>query len=252
MIKALIIDDEAYARESLTKVINQYCQEISIVGIGENVQQAVELISRFSPDLVFLDIEMPNGNGFTLFDKIKNPSFETIFTTAYEEYAIKAFRFAALDYLTKPIDFRQLQESIERFKRKQKVELKEQRIELLIENLSNKPTEFNKIVLPDYDGFSMVKISDIIYCKADGSYTEVHLLSGKKITTSRLLKSLEELLPEQTFYRIHKSYLVNLNLIKRYNKMDGHQVLMENNILLDVSERNKKEFLDKLLNRQNV
>lgn len=249
MIKALIIDDEAYARESLTKVINQYCQEISIVGIGENVVQAVELINRFSPDLVFLDIEMPNGNGFTLFDKIKNPSFETIFTTAYEEYAIKAFRFAALDYLTKPIDFRQLQESIERFKSKQKVELKEQRIELLIENLSNKPSEFNKIVLPDYDGFSMVKISDIIYCKADGSYTEVYLLNGKKITTSRLLKSLEELLPEQTFYRIHKSYIVNLNLIKRYNKMDGHQVLMENNILLDVSERNKKEFLDKLLNR---
>lgn len=249
MIKALIIDDEAYARESLTKVINQYCQEISIVGIGENVVQAVELISRYSPDLVFLDIEMPNGNGFTLFDKIKNPSFETIFTTAYEEYAIKAFRFSALDYLTKPIDFRQLQESIERFKSKQKIELKEQRIELLIENLSNKPTEFNKIVLPDYEGFSMVKISDIIYCKADGSYTEVHLLNGKKITTSRLLKSLEELLPEQTFYRIHKSYLVNLNLIKRYNKMDGHQVLMENNVLLDVSERNKKEFLDKVLNR---
>lgn len=249
MIKALIIDDEAYARDSLTKVINQYCQEISIVGIGENVIQAVELINRFSPDLVFLDIEMPNGNGFTLFDKIKNPSFETIFTTAYEEYALKAFRFSALDYLTKPIDFRQLQESIERFKSKQKIELKEQRIELLIENLSNKPTEFNKIVLPDYDGFSMVKISDIIYCKADGSYTEVHLLNGKKITTSRLLKSLEELLPKQTFYRIHKSYLVNLNLIKRYNKIDGHQVLMENNILLDVSERNKKEFLDKVLNR---
>jgi two-component system LytT family response regulator len=249
MIKALIIDDEAYARESLIKVINQYCQEISIVGVGENVTEAIELIYHHSPDIVFLDIQMPNGNGFTLFDKIKNPQFETIFTTAYEEYAIKAFRFAALDYLTKPIDFRELQESIERFKRKQKVELKEQRIELLIENLSNKPTEFNKIVLPDYDGFTMVKLSDIIYCKADGSYSEVHLLNGKKITTSKLLKSLEELLPDQTFYRIHKSYLVNLNLIKRYNKIDGHQVLMENNILLDVSERNKKEFLDKLLNR---
>jgi two-component system LytT family response regulator len=249
MIKAIIIDDEIFARESLVKVINQYCPELSILGIGENVAEAIELIYRYSPDIVFLDIEMPNGNGFTLFDKIKNPHFETIFTTAYEEFAIKAFRVSALDYLTKPIDFRQLQDAIERFKRKQKVELKEQRMELLIENLTNRPTEFSKIVLPDYEGYTMVKIADILYCKADGSYTEVHLLNGKKITTSKLLKVVEELLPEQTFYRTHKSYLVNLNLIKRYNKND-HQVLMENNVALDVSDRNKKEFIERLLQKQ--
>jgi two-component system LytT family response regulator len=249
MIKAIIIDDEIFARESLVKVINQYCPEVSILGIGENVAEAIELIYRYSPDIVFLDIEMPNGNGFTLFDKIKNPHFETIFTTAYEEFAIKAFRVSALDYLTKPIDFRQLQDSIERYKRKQKVELKEQRMELLIENLTNKPTEFSKIVLPDYEGYTMVKIADILYCKADGSYTEVHLLNGKKITTSKLLKVVEELLPEQTFYRTHKSYLVNLNLIKRYNKND-HQVLMENNVALDVSDRNKKEFIERLLQKE--
>lgn len=249
MIKAIIIDDEVFARESLAKVINQYCQEVSILGIGENVAEAIELIYRYSPDIVFLDIEMPNGNGFTLFDKIKNPHFDTIFTTAYEEFAIKAFRVSALDYLTKPIDFRQLQDSIERYKRKQKVELKEQRMELLIENLTNRPTEFSKIVLPDYEGYTMVKIADILYCKADGSYTEVHLLNGKKITTSKLLKVVEELLPEQTFYRTHKSYLVNLNLIKRYNKND-HQVLMENNVALDVSDRNKKEFIDRLLQKE--
>lgn len=249
MIKAIIIDDEIFARESLVKVINQYCPEVSILGIGENVAEAIELIYRYSPDIVFLDIEMPNGNGFTLFDKIKNPHFETIFTTAYEEFAIKAFRVSALDYLTKPIDFRQLQDSIERYKRKQKVELKEQRMELLIENLTNRPTEFSKIVLPDYEGYTMVKIADILYCKADGSYTEVHLLNGKKITTSKLLKVVEELLPEQTFYRTHKSYLVNLNLIKRYNKND-HQVLMENNVALDVSDRNKKEFIERLLQKE--
>ena len=248
MIKAIIIDDEIFARESLVKVINQYCPEVSILGIGENVAEAIELIYRYSPDIVFLDIEMPNGNGFTLFDKIKNPHFDTIFTTAYEEFAIKAFRVSALDYLTKPIDFRQLQDSIERYKRKQKVELKEQRMELLIENLTNRPTEFSKIVLPDYEGYTMVKIADILYCKADGSYTEVHLLNGKKITTSKLLKVVEELLPEQTFYRTHKSYLVNLNLIKRYNKND-HQVLMENNVALDVSDRNKKEFIERLLQK---
>jgi two-component system LytT family response regulator len=122
-------------------------------------------------------------------------------------------------------------------------------MELLIENLTNRPTEFSKIVLPDYEGYTMVKIADILYCKADGSYTEVHLLNGKKITTSKLLKVVEELLPEQTFYRTHKSYLVNLNLIKRYNKND-HQVLMENNVALDVSDRNKKEFIERLLQKQ--
>ncbi|MBP6089725.1 MAG: response regulator transcription factor [Crocinitomicaceae bacterium] len=247
MIKAIIIDDEAHARESLTNVIHQYCQEITVIGSGENVADAIALINRFSPDIVFLDIDLPNGNGFTLFEHITSPNFETIFTTAYEEYAIKAFRVAALDYLTKPIDFRQLIEAVERFRTKQKVELKEQRIELLLENLSNKPTEFNKLVLPDYDGYTLIKVSDIIYCKADGSYTEIYLLNGKTITTSKLLKVVEELLPSQTFYRIHKSYVVNMNLIKRYNKSEGHQVLMENNTLLDVSDRNKKEFIERLV-----
>lgn len=247
MIKAIIIDDEAHARESLTNVIHQYCQEITVIGSGENVADAIALINRFSPDIVFLDIDLPNGNGFTLFEHITSPNFETIFTTAYEEYAIKAFRVAALDYLTKPIDFRQLIEAVERFRTKQKVELKEQRLELLLENLSNKPTEFNKLVLPDYDGYTLIKVSDIIYCKADGSYTEIYLLNGKTITTSKLLKVVEELLPSQTFYRIHKSYVVNLNLIKRYNKSEGHQVLMENNTLLDVSDRNKKEFIERLV-----
>ena len=247
MIKAIIIDDEAHARESLTNVIHQYCQEITVIGSGENVADAIALINRFSPDIVFLEIDLSNGNGFTLFEHITSPNFETIFTTAYEEYAIKAFRVAALDYLTKPIDFRQLIEAVERFRTKQKVELKEQRIELLLENLSNKPTEFNKLVLPDYDGYTLIKVSDIIYCKADGSYTEIYLLNGKTITTSKLLKVVEELLPSQTFYRIHKSYVVNLNLIKRYNKSEGHQVLMENNTLLDVSDRNKKEFIERLV-----
>ena len=249
MIKALIIDDELSARESLIKVLNLYCENITVVAVGSSVEDAIDLIYRFSPDIVFLDIEMPNGNGFTLFEKIKQPSFETIFTTAYEEFAIKAFRISALDYLTKPIDFRQLQEAIGKYRQKQKIGIREQRFELLIENMTNRPSEFNKIVLPDYEGYSMINISDIIYCQADGSYTHIYLLNGKKLTTSKLLKSIEELLPNETFFRIHKSYLVNLNLIKRYIKIDGNQVVLENNIKLDVSDRNRKEFLDKLLRK---
>lgn len=249
MIRALIIDDEFSARDGLKRIVKQYCPEITIVGTGENVKEAIYLINQHAPDLVFLDIEMPNGNGFTLFDTIKTPQFETIFITAYEEYAIKAFRVAALDYLTKPVDYRQLRDSIDKLNNKRKIELKEQRIELLIQNIANKPTEFNKIVLPDYNGFTLVDVSDILFCKADGSYTEVYLIDGRVITTSRLLKSFEELLPNETFFRIHRSYLVNLNLIKRFNKSDGFQVIMENNIVLDVSERNKKELVEKLNNK---
>ncbi len=251
MIKVLIVDDEQSARESLVSIIQKYCDGVSIIGLGKNVDEAVDLIYRFSPDLVFLDIEMPKGNGFSLFEKVKSPSFETIFTTAYEEFAIKAFRVSALDYLTKPLDFRQVQEAILKFKQKQKVELREQRIELLIENMSNRPNEFNKLVVPDVDGLSLVNVSEIVYCQADGSYTHLHFLNGKKITTSKLLKSIEELLPEETFFRIHKSYLVNLNLIKRYNKIDGHQVLMENNVFLDVADRQKRAFLDKISSNRN-
>ena len=167
MITAVIIDDESKARESLKKTITSYCPEVTILAMGNNVADAVTLINEHSPDIVFLDIEMPNGNGFTLFDKIKTPQFTTIFTTAYEEYAIKAFRIAALDYLTKPIDFRQLQEAVARYKNKQKIELKEHRLELLIENMSNRPSEFNKIALPDHEGYTIVRTSDIIYCQAD-------------------------------------------------------------------------------------
>jgi len=249
MIKVIIIDDEPKAKESLKKTIAIYCPELTILACGNNVEDALTLINQHAPDIVFLDIEMPNGNGFTLFEKIKNPTFTTIFTSAYEEYAIKAFRIAALDYLNKPIDFRQLQEAVGRFKNKQKIELKQQRLELLIENMTNRSSEFNKIALPDHQGYTMVKTSDILYCQADSSYTIVHLINGKKIITSKILKLIEELLPAETFYRIHKSYIVNLNLIKQYVKNDGNHVLLENDVKLDVSDRNKKEFLEKLLQK---
>lgn len=249
MITAIIIDDEAKARESLYKTVLTYCPEVKIVAMGNNVADAVRLINLYTPEIVFLDIEMPNGNGFTLFDKIRQPQFTTVFTTAYEEYAIKAFRVSALDYLVKPIDYRLLQDAISKYRSKKKIELKEERLDLLIENMANRPSEFSKIALADTEGFTMVRTSDIIYCQADGSYTIVYLLNGNKIIASKLLKLIEELLPDETFYRIHKSYIVNLNLIKKYIKMDGNQVVLANDVRLDVSERNKKEFLDRLLQK---
>ncbi len=249
MITALIIDDEQRSQDLLKKTIEKYCPDVKVMAIGSSVDEAVNLIHTYNPDLVFLDIEMPNGNGFTLFDKIKNITFAVIFTTAFEEYAIKAFRISALDYLTKPIDFRDLQEAVNKLKHKQKILLNEQRITLLLENISNRTNEFNKIALPINDGYTLINMSDIVYCEADGNYTYVHLLNGDRIVSSKILKLIEALLPSQTFYRIHKSCLVNLNLIKTYSKKDGNSVTMQTGKTLDVAERNKKEFLETLLKK---
>jgi two-component system LytT family response regulator len=246
MIKAIIIDDEQGARNSLSKLLLNYCKDVEIKGMASSVSSGLTLIYDHSPDVVFLDISLPDGNGFDIFEQIPSPSFDTIFITAYEEYAVKAFRVAALDFLTKPIDYRQLQEALKRFKQKQKMRLKEERLRLLIENLSNRPSEFNKIVLPDYDGYQLLKVGDIIYCEADGSYTHIHLINGKKVTTSRILKLVEQMLPETTFHRIHKSYLVNLNLIERYSRIEGNKIILANHTELDVSDRNKKAFLERL------
>lgn len=244
MITAIIIDDEQRSRDVLKKSIEKYCKDVSIIGMGTCVDDAVDLIHSFNPDLVFLDIEMPQGNGFTLFDKIKNIHFDIIFTTAYEEYAVKAFRVSALDYLTKPIDHRQLVDAINRLKNKKKLQINEQRFALLLENISNRPDEFNKIAFPTNEGYTMINTADIVYCEADENYTLIYLLNGERMVVSKTLKLVEELLPSKTFYRIHRSFVVNLNLINEYTKENGNSVIMKTGKSLDVSERNKKSFLE--------
>jgi two-component system LytT family response regulator len=244
MITAIIIDDEQRSQDVLKKTIEKYCNDVKIVATGNCVDDAVDLIRNYNPDLVFLDIEMPNGNGFTLFDKVKNIHFDVIFTTAYEEYAIKAFRVSALDYLTKPIDHRQLQDAVNRLKNKKKLQINEQRFALLLENISNRPDEFNKIALPTNEGYIMINTGDIVYCEADENYTIVYLLNGERMVVSKTLKLVEELLPQKTFYRIHRSFVANLNLIKEYSKENGNSVIMKTGKMLDVSERNKKAFLE--------
>jgi len=216
MIKAIIIDDEKRSRDGLSTLLAKHCRDVEVVGTGHNISTGLQLIYDYSPDLVFLDIAMPDSNGFELFEHLPNPTFETIFITAHEEFAVKAFRMAALDYLTKPIDYRLLMESVARFKEKQQLKGRDKRMKLLLENLNNNPTSFNKIVFPDYQGFNAIRINDILYCQADGSYTHIYLLDGKKITTSKLLKQVVDMLPQETFFRIHKSYVVNINQIQQY------------------------------------
>ena len=246
MINCIIVDDEVRSRDALSKLLGKYCPDVNIIDKAENIETARDLILKNQPDLVFLDIEMPNGNGLELLSQFKNINFSVIFITAHEGYAIKAFRYSAIDYITKPIDYRVLLEAVNKFKQKQKIELKQQRFELLLENISNNPRQFNRVAIPNLTGFELINISEIMYCEGDGNYTKIHLLNNAQILSSKTLKYFDDLLPPETFFRIHKSYLVNINLIDSYQRTDGNRVIMKNKSVLEVSERNRKEFLNKL------
>jgi len=250
MIRAIIVDDIETARMGLSKLIEQNCRDVSVVSMASSAQEAIRLIKKLSPDLVFLDVKMPNQNGFQMLQEIGKIDFEVVFTTAYEEYAIKAFRFSALDYLTKPISPKLLVEAINRFREKQVIHLKQQRFEILFENSHNSIDKFNKMAIPTQTGMTLLTISNILYCKGDGNYTKVYQLNeDKPLLSSKTLKYFEDLLPEAIFFRAHKSTLLNLNLVNEYNKTEGNTAIMVNGTSLEVSERNKKKFTDRLLRR---
>jgi two-component system, LytTR family, response regulator len=246
MIKAIIVDDEKKSRITLENLLHQNCQNVMIMDLCESVETALNAIDKHSPDLVFLDIEMPFQNGFALLEKIKVPSFEIIFTTAYDHYAIKAIRFSALDYLLKPIDVDELKSAIEKVENK-RANKKNQihDYEMLLSNLKIK-SRSAKIAVPTFDGLQMLGAEEIIKCTAHESYTEISLCNGSKIMVSRLLKEYEDLLSDLNFFRIHNSCLVNLTHVKKYIKGEGGYVLMSDGASCEVSRRKKTELLSRL------
>jgi two-component system LytT family response regulator len=248
MINAIIIDDEARAIESLSKTIEKYCTDVSILATGNNVIQAVELIKKHNPDIIFLDVQMPEENGFALFQKLNNITADIIFTTAHTQYALQAFRVSAFDFLQKPIDFRMLQETLAKYTSKKKIQLTQQRIELLIQNISNNAKQFDKLILPANDAYIIINPPDILYCQADGAYTRFFLINGESYFVSNNIGFYQDALPAQTFFRIHRSSIVNLNHIKKYDKQN-RQITLSTGTTLDVADREKKALLDKLSNK---
>lgn len=247
----IIIDDERIAREAFKDLIDRYLSDrIEVKGLGESVKKGVDLINKYSPDIVFLDIEMPIESGFKLFDYFTNYTFEVIFTTAFKQYAIDAIKYAALDYLLKPINFIDLREALKLYDRKKTTNSSQQRIETLISNLSIGTIIDQKVAFPTIDGYQMEKLNDIIYCEGDVNYTKVHICDGRMIMVSKILKEVEELLSSQYFYRTHKSFLVNLNYIKSYSRAEM-DILLDNNECLPVSHRKNDEFLTVLTNWRN-
>lgn len=244
-INAVIIDDEVGNIATLKEFIKKYCFNISVVGSAENIDDGYILIKKTNPDLVFLDIEMPRGNGFELVDKFKKISFEIIFVTAFNNYAIKAFQYAALSYLLKPINIVDLQNAIERITERIKNKNSDIQIKFLLENLKQNDQSFRKIGLPTLNGLYFEEVNSITHIKAEGSYTIAFTLNAKSQLISKSLKEFEDILPTSLFFRIHHSYIVNMNFIKRYYKGRGGYIELNDGTEIEVAVRKKEDFLKK-------
>ncbi len=237
-LNALIVEDEANSRDILRNYLSKYCENVTVVGEAASIQEALQLIHGNEPDLVFLDVEMPYGNAFDLLDQLPDRSFETVFVTAYNQYAIDALNNHAAYYLMKPINIDELIKAVEYVS---EIKTKETALEDTILN-AKLPKVEGKITLPQQDGFQVLNVADILYCKADDNYTEIHL-EKKKILVSKTLKYFEEALSPFPFARIHKSYLVNVNEVIKYKKGKGGSVVVSNGRELLVSASKKKELL---------
>jgi len=246
MLKALIVDDEDKARENLAAIIKEYCENIEVAGMSGTVEDALSMIKKVDPQLVFLDIKMNNETGFDLIERIDEMTFDVIFITAYDQYAIKAFKCCAIDYLLKPISIDELQDAIQKVEDKMDSNQSKLNYQILKEHLHTGSSRPKKIGIPTSEGLIFVKIEDIIRCEADGSYTHIFLKGNEKITVSKILKEYDELLSDYHFQRIHQSHLINLDLIKKYINAKGGQVVMLDDSIVGVS-RNYKEKLVKRL-----
>ncbi len=246
MLRAVIVEDEKRSRETLSGLLKLYCKNLTVVGEAENVREGLEVIKQQNPDVVFLDIQMPDGSGFKLLEQIKQISFDVIFTTAYDQFAIKAIRFSALDYLLKPILPNDLVNAVNKAEKNKQVQKSNSNIKVLLENINRPPAESPKIILSTSEKINVIKVDEIIRCESDNYYTMFYFTDGKRLLVSKTLKEQEELLSEHNFIRPHKSHLINVKYIKSYLKTDGGVILMENGSKIPVSRR-KKEYIKEIL-----
>ena len=245
MYKAVIIEDEYHLREALSIMLEMIVPEqVQVIGYAESAEEAVRLIDRLQPDIVFMDILLKSGTGFDVLQQISYRKFHLIFTTAYEEYAIRAFKFSALDYLLKPIDPEELRIAIDRISGLKERFLEETQVSELVQHLHKTP---QRIVLPTQEAMHVVKISQIMYCETSGSYTTFYLSDGKKIIVSKPLKNYESILQPPDFFRVHQSYLINTHCITSYSR-EG-MIEMENGVTIPIS-RAKKEAFFKLMREE--
>jgi len=245
MIKTLIVDDEQHCIDSIKKLILSHAKNLEIVATCSTVTDALEKTNALQPDLVFLDIEIHNQTGFDYLESLSGYNFNVIFTTAFNDYAIKAFKYSAMDYLLKPIDKHDFIDAMHRLEKRMHPLNNTQQIKILLENLQ-KEDKKKTIQIPTSMGFEVLQIENIIHCKADTSYTHIHTKTNK-ILVSKPIKHFEALLADANFFRVHNSHLINIAHVTKYTKGKGGYVTMSNNDSIDVSTRRKEAFL-KLFN----
>jgi len=245
MIKAIIIDDEENSRETLNLKIQKHCKEVEVLATCASAEEGIETIKKLSPELVFLDVEMPRMSGFDMLEDLEQVNFDIIFTTAYNQHAIRAIKFSALDYLLKPINKDELQNAVKRALQKQKHHTGDEQIKSLAEN-SKAKNGVEKIALPTADGLIFVELKNIVRLESDVNYTKFFLANKENILVSKTLGDFEELLSENNFFRPHKSHIVNLKYVKRYIKGEGGIIVLEDNTNIFVSRRKKDEFLERI------
>jgi len=239
----VIIDDEHDAVDFITTIIGEYCPELEVTGKAHNVKEGVDLIKEIKPDLVFLDVEMPNGTGFDLLTHFPEKEFDVVFITAFNHYAIKAIKFSAVDYILKPININEFIEAVKRVAQKRNNNLRagNENFEALLENIrSSHPT---RLVIPTSDGREYLNPKDIIRIEADRSYSWFYIVDKKKILVSRHLKEFQDLLNDRNFFRPHNSHLINLDFVKKYVRHDGGYIEMTDGSQIPVSRNRKDLFL---------
>lgn len=243
MINAILIDDEKHCLETLRMMLNRYCKDVNIIEECSSAKKGLEVIARHSPDLIFLDIEMPIMNGFELLQRLPEIPFAVIFTTSYDQYAIKAIKFSALDYLLKPIDPEELLSAVAKVSSRKQQPGAEQ-FNILLKQIRQKGAGFEKIAIPTLEGFELIRADQIIRCEADDNYTHVFLKNKNKIVSSRMLKEMEELLQEfRYFERVHNSHLVNMNEVSKYIRGDGGYLLMSDGSTVSISKSRRESLI---------
>jgi len=248
-ISCIIIDDEGPCIETLKWDLNQYCSEVTVIATCRNGQEALSVIAHQAPDLIFLDVEMPEMNGFEMLERIDTPNFHVIFTTAYDHYALKAFKVSAIDYLLKPIDKDELIKAVHKVKkqlyRQKSTESISENINNQVKNLLQNIDSSNRgktVALPTLEGYDIIDIDNIVNCQSESNYTYIYLSDNRQIVISKTLKEVEAMLPSEVFLRVHHSHIVNTKYILKYIKGQGGELILRNQRNIPVS-RSKKELV---------
>lgn len=247
MIRTVLVDDEPKSIKVLQRLLETCCPDVTIIGCAEGVETAFDMIRTLSPDLVFLDIEMTEGNAFDLLNRLQPQTFQVIFVTAFDAYAVRAFKYSALDYLLKPVHPDELRTAVEKaaFRSQEKIDLTQ--IKTLLENVGNLHLSQQKMAVPTMTGLTFIAIRDIIRFEASGHYTAIRLDNGATIISTRNIKEYENLLPDTFFFRVHHSHIVNIHKIREYQKGRGGYLMMNDGVLVEIANRRREDFLKRLI-----